>query len=537
MARRMRTQKRTPHWYSVQRNLVYLALLTIVAGTSGCATNPVTGRREIHLISEDREIALGIQNYAPAQQAQGGLYTIEPKLVDYVSGIGQRLAAVSHRPNLPFEFVVLNSSVPNAWAMPGGKIAVNRGLLTEMGSEAELSAVLSHEIVHSTARHGAKAMERGIFFQTALTGVAIAAKDHRDGKYALGAASLGSGLTQLRYSRAAERESDRYGVGYMRKAGYDTRGSVQLQETFLRLKDGKRSNVFTTLFSSHPPSQERVDYLKKLVADDPPGGRTGEDEYRAQVAILKRTEPAYEAYDKGRSELQQNKPRDALAHAGQAIRHEPREGTFYALKGDALDKLGEDAPALQSFDEAIQRQEGYFYFHLRRGQLLRAMGRNQDAERALSRSNELLPTANAHYSLGILARAAGDSKRALGHFRSASSSSSEQGRLAGLEVARMTLPEDPGSYIKLSGGIDKDRHLLIRIHNTSPIPVRDIVIVSSADTGPSVKQSQSRYSRTLEPEHVATIRSELGPLPAVDPKLLDIRMRVVSAKIAKSSKR
>ncbi|MDA0322552.1 MAG: M48 family metalloprotease [Verrucomicrobia bacterium] len=515
----------------VARSCLAIAGLVGAVTTTGCATNPVTGRRELHLLSEDREIALGVQNYAPAQQSQGGLYSLEAKLVAYISGIGHSLAAVSHRPNLPFEFVILNSSVPNAWAMPGGKIAVNRGLLTEMGSEAEIAAVLAHEIVHSTARHGAKAMERGMLFQSVLTGVAIAAKDHRDGKWATGAASASSGLTQLKYSRDAERESDQYGVDYMRKAGYDTRGAVQLQETFLRLKDGKRSNRFAALFSTHPPSEERVSNLRKLVANDPPGGRVGEAEYRAQIAVLERAEPAYEAYGKGRSALDEGQAPDALAFAETAISLEPREGTFYGLQGDAQDKLGNRAPALASFDQAIQRQDNYFYFHMRRGQLLQAMGREQDAQRALTRSNELLPTANAHYSLGILARKRGDKENAVGHFRAAATSSSEHGRMAGLELARMILPDAPDVYIKLSGGIDKDRRLLIQIHNTSPVPVRNIVIATSADMGASVKKAQIRYSGVLAPEGVVTVRSDLGRLPAVDPKLLNIQMRVVSAQV------
>ena len=112
--------------------------LLAALGATGCATNPVTGDAELALISEAREIAIGRQQYAPAQQMQGGAYVIDPALQAYVAGVGARLAAVSDR-RLPYEFVVLNSDVPNAWALPGGKIAVNRGLLTELQSEAELA--------------------------------------------------------------------------------------------------------------------------------------------------------------------------------------------------------------------------------------------------------------------------------------------------------------------------------------------------------------------------------------------------------------
>ena len=103
-----------------------ILLLATCALGSACSVNPVTGESELSLVSEAQEIALGEQQYAPSQQSQGGQYVVDPQLQSYVADIGHRLAAVSHRPGLPYDFVVLNNSVPNAWALPGGKIAVNR---------------------------------------------------------------------------------------------------------------------------------------------------------------------------------------------------------------------------------------------------------------------------------------------------------------------------------------------------------------------------------------------------------------------------
>ena len=118
-----------------------LLLLALITGLStGCAVNPVTGKNELSIISESRELAIGAQQYGPSQQSQGGTYSVDPELTDYVNEVGQRLAAVSDR-KLPYEFIVLNDSVPNAWALPGGKIAINRGLLMQLDSEAELAAV------------------------------------------------------------------------------------------------------------------------------------------------------------------------------------------------------------------------------------------------------------------------------------------------------------------------------------------------------------------------------------------------------------
>ncbi len=107
------------------RSISTMALLL----AAGCSVNPVTGKNELSLMSAQQEVAIGNQQYSPAQQSQGGQYYLDSELTFYVSSIGKQLAAASDRPNLPYEFVVLNNSVPNAWALPGGKIAINRGLL------------------------------------------------------------------------------------------------------------------------------------------------------------------------------------------------------------------------------------------------------------------------------------------------------------------------------------------------------------------------------------------------------------------------
>ena len=124
-----------------------LALLLPVI-ISGCSVNPVTGKNELSIVSPQKEVAIGEKNYRPSRQSQGGDYYLDESLQTYVAGVGQRLAAVSDRPGLPYEFVVLNNDVPNAWALPGGKIAINRGLLLLLEDEAQLAAVLGHEVVH-----------------------------------------------------------------------------------------------------------------------------------------------------------------------------------------------------------------------------------------------------------------------------------------------------------------------------------------------------------------------------------------------------
>src|SRR5688572_27719241 len=261
---------------------------------AACGVNPVTGKKEIQFVSEAQEIKLGEQYYSPTQQSQGGDFDVLPELTVYINEVGQKLAAVADR-KLPYEFVVLNNPVPNAWALPGGKIAVNMGLLTELRNEAELAAVLGHEIVHAAARHGAKAQERGTLMQAGLAaatiGAAIGGVDANVANLALQGAGVGAQLIQQRYGRDQELESDEYGMQYMKLAGYDPQGAVSLQETFVRLskeQGAKGRSWLEGLFASHPPSEERVAKNRATAARLGSGGDMGAERYQAKLAPLRK---------------------------------------------------------------------------------------------------------------------------------------------------------------------------------------------------------------------------------------------------------
>lgn len=414
-----------------------IVLLTVIASFialgAGCAVNPVTGERNLSLVGEQWELDVGAQQYAPLRQAQGGDFTLDPGLVDYVQRVGQQLAAVSDR-DLPYEFAVINESVPNAWALPGGKVSINRGLLTEMDSEAELAAVLSHEIVHSAASHGAQSQSRGMLLQGAVLAGGIAAGAATDdGRYAQAAllgGTVGAQLISQSYSREAERESDLYGMRYMQRAGYNPRGAVELQETFLRISEGRQQDAFSALFASHPPSRERLENNRALLAELGDSGRIGREEYQQQIARLKRAQPAYEAYDEGRKALQEGDVDTALAKADRAIEIEPGEGLFYSLRGDALAERSDFRQAEQSYSQALQRNPGWFYHHLKRGMTRAELGRNAQARTDLQASIERMPTAPGYYYLGVVERESGNRAAAIEHFRVAAQSETPTGQRA-----------------------------------------------------------------------------------------------------------
>jgi beta-barrel assembly-enhancing protease len=492
-------------------NTRFLACAATLAALAACAVNPVTGEREIRLIGTETEIGMGEQNYLPMRQSQGGQYDIDPALTSYVQGIGNRLAAVSDR-DLPYEFVVLNNSIPNAWALPGGKIAVNRGLLTELESEAELAAVLGHEIVHAAAGHSANQMERGMLLQGVILGTAIATSDSDYGNLAVAGANVGAQLVNTKYGRDAEREADYYGMRYMSEAGYDPQGAVSLQKTFVRLSEGRNPNWLTGLFSSHPPSQERVQANIETAAGLPPGGIGGDERFAEAMARTREVLPAYEAYDEGREALAGKNTDLALAKAEAAIDVLPQEGHFYALRGDARLMEEEYERAVDSYDQAIERRDDFFYYYLQRGLAYNELGNDERAVSDLQKSLALLPTAPAHYVLGTIAAEHGNRAAAIEHFEVVAGGRGEMAEAAQARLIRLDLQQNPAAYVLSRCDADANGQLIISIKNNTPVAIADIgVAVQVRDEAGIPRRIDRRLGGALPPGEVVSIPTGLGP--------------------------
>ena len=491
-----------------------LSALVTFAAVAGCSVNPVTGKSEITFVGEATEIEMGEQNYAPMQQSQGGEYDIDPELTEYVQGVGNKLAAVSDRP-LPYEFVVLNNSVPNAWALPGGKIAINRGLLTELDSEAELAAVLGHEIVHAAARHSARQMERGMLMQGLVLATAIATSDSDYGRVAVGGANFAGQLLTLKYSRGAELEADQYGMKYMSKAGYDPKGAVSLQETFVRLSEGQRSDWLSGLFASHPPSQERVDANVATLATLPPGGEPGIEPYKEALERTEEVLPAYEAYDEGRKALAEKNSQLALAKAEEAIAILPQEAHFYALRGDARLIDEQYDMAVTNFDNAIERRDDFFYYWLQRGRAHERLGNEDSAVRDLQKSIEYLPTAPAHFTLGNIAAKRGDRAAAIQHYQVVAGGEGEIAEAARASLVRLDLAQNPGAYLLTRCDPASNGELVVSIKNNTSVPVADVRLsVQVRDSAGVPRRMDRRLTGTIDAGEVVSVPTGLGPYTA-----------------------
>ncbi|MBB3061604.1 M48 family metalloprotease [Microbulbifer rhizosphaerae] len=396
---------------------------------AGCAVNPVTGKKELSLISQGQELALGEQQYPINQQQQGGQYILDKSLQDYVNRVGQKLARVSDQPQLPYEFVVLNNSVPNAWALPGGKIAVNRGLLVLLDDEAELAAVLGHEIVHAAARHSAAAMSQQQVLGAGLAVLGAATQDTAYGDLVSLGGQLGGTAYIARYGRENELESDRYGMKYMAAAGYDPQGAVRLQRKFVQLSKGKKAGGLQALFASHPPSQSRVDANIKH-AEGLPKGATNRAQYQRAIAQLKRDADAYQSYDDALAAINNKQYDRALSLVRQAQRQQPKEASFYALEGDLLAHKEQYRNAHKAYDSAVQKNPGLFSNWLKRGMASAQLNNYTAAERDLERSLRYLETAHAHYYLGQVNEKQGNVRNAYSHYQTAAQAGGEIGNKA-----------------------------------------------------------------------------------------------------------
>lgn len=244
------------------------ASLALLGTLTGCAVNPVTGKRELSLVSADQELQIGKEGYA-ATLAEYGEYD-DAKLQAYVDSVGWKLARVSELPDLAWHFTVLDDPVVNAFAMPGGYIYITRGILAHLNSEAQLAGVLGHEIGHVTARHSAKHITQQ---QLAGLGLGLAGAFSQTFARYSGAAEQALGLLMLKYGRDDESQSDALGIKYATAAGYDPR---EIPATYAMLKRiGERAGSSLPFYlSTHPDPGDREQRTTALAATAV-SGRTG----------------------------------------------------------------------------------------------------------------------------------------------------------------------------------------------------------------------------------------------------------------------
>lgn len=241
------------------RFLLYL-FIPLFLTISSCVRNPVTGKRDFMLISKKQEIAMG-QQADPEIVSFFGLYE-DPKLQRFIEEKGQKMAAISHRSELEYDFKIVDSPVINAFAVPGGYVYFTRGIMAHFNNEAEFAGVLGHEIGHIAARHSAKQQSKAVLAQVGLIAGMVISPEFA--QFA-DVASQGVGLLFLKFGRDAERESDRLGVEYAAKIGYDSEEMAEFYLTLHRIA-GETAGATPSFLSTHPDPEDRYEAVKELAA-------------------------------------------------------------------------------------------------------------------------------------------------------------------------------------------------------------------------------------------------------------------------------
>jgi predicted Zn-dependent protease len=238
-------------------SLVLAGALALVP--SGCARNPVTGKNELSLVSESQEIEMGKQSAQQVAQTIG--YYEDPQVQSYVSQIGMKMAKASERPNLPWEFHVVNDASVNAFALPGGFIFVTRGLMTAINDEAELATVVGHEIGHVTNRHSVQQISKA---QVAQLGLGLGSVLSPDVARLAGLASQGLSVLFLKYSRDAENQADQAGFRYALKENYDVREMTKVFQTLDRESNlAGGGGRLPEWLATHPNPGTRIQNIEK----------------------------------------------------------------------------------------------------------------------------------------------------------------------------------------------------------------------------------------------------------------------------------
>jgi len=280
------------------------------------------------LVSEEEEIQIDRQA-APFQFSADYGQIQDQGLSNYVQQVGKSLAARTHRTQMPYSFRVVNANYVNAYAFPGGSIACTRGILLSLDDEAELAALLGHELGHVNARHTAQQMSKGKLTNTIVGGFSVVAGAVAGGLGQVAGAlgNIGAGALLASYSRDNEREADALGMEYMVKAGYGPKGMVGLMEMLQSLSKSKPSTI-ELMFSTHPMSDERYQSAVKNSQTNYASAQNlplNQERYMDQTAKLRAMKGTIEELQKGEQAMNGEKMGEAETHFRNALKQTPND--------------------------------------------------------------------------------------------------------------------------------------------------------------------------------------------------------------------
>lgn len=397
-----------------------------------CARNPVTGKREISMMSTEQEIAIGKESH-PSVVATMGLYE-DKNLQAFMNEKGKAMARISHRPDLPYQFYIVDSPIVNAFAVPGGYVYFTRGILAHFNNEAEFAGVLGHEIGHITAKHAARSQKSQLLSTIALIGGAVLAPQVVGQN--MEALQQGMGLLSLKYSRDHESESDKLGVEYSSKIGYDAHQMADFFGTLKRLSDNS-GQAIPQFMSTHPDPGNRFtrvhDLAKEYQAKNPTAYRVDRDQYLRLInGIVYGEDPKQGFVENGyfyHPELRFQFPvpsswqaQNSPTQFQMAAKDGKSAMILMLAKGSSLDEAAQNLVkelslnVLESSKTTIHGNPAYVLISRQQAQQQQGQQQAQDPKTALQIGTWLIQYNNAVYALHGLA-AATDFTTSFGTFK------------------------------------------------------------------------------------------------------------------------
>lgn len=375
----------------------FLAATTLSAAglLAGCATNPVTGKSQLMMVSEEQEIGIDRQ-YSPQQFSSDYGVVEDTSLNSYINRTGKKLAAKTHRPHMPYSFQCVNAVYVNAYAFPGGSIAITRGILLKLDDEAELAALLGHELGHVNARHTAEHMSKGMLTQIFVTAGSAAlgagyGRAAADIANQLGA--IGAGALLASYSRDNEREADALGMEYMVRSQYSPEGMVELMNMLKDLSKHTPSWA-NLLFATHPMSNERYDTAVRTAETQyasAKGFPVERQRYMDNTAGLRAVKGAIEEMQKGESLMAKKQYDQAEAHFQTALSQAPDDYAGLLLMSKCLMAQNKKGEALNYANKAKEVNPGEGQAQLITGVLSLQKRDYESAFQSFSAYEKLLP--------------------------------------------------------------------------------------------------------------------------------------------------
>jgi predicted Zn-dependent protease len=361
-----RIQSKTEYGIT-RREFLWMSSMSAAGFMVGCAANPVTGKPQFMMVSEAQEIKIDNQ-HSPHQFSSDYGPLQDTSLNNYINQTGKNIAAQTHRPHMPYSFRGVNATYVNAYAFPGGSIAATRGILLALENEAQLAALLGHELGHVNARHTAEQMSKGTLINLFVGGLATVAGTQSSGLGSLTSqlGMVGAGALLASYSRDNEREADALGLGYMVRAGYNSNEFVGLMDMLRRMSKNK-PNAIELMFATHPMSDERYRTAVEAVHTQYRSSQSFplyRDRYMDHTAKLRKIKLTIEAMQKGESLMAKSKYGEAEIHFSKALRQTPEDyaGLVMMSKCQLAQKHYAKARSFAEKAKTVYPQEGQAYY-------------------------------------------------------------------------------------------------------------------------------------------------------------------------------